>query len=250
MKRMAALISCILFLVLSACQMPLVGTPTPIIPSPTSIPPTFTPPPPAPTPTHTATVTLTPTETPFAPFYAVTASENVNLRVNPGRLFPVSRVLPQGTRLLVSGRTPGGEWMWVQTQEGVNGWVFAILLRSEENLRNAPVIVPPSVQILRGRVLDVNGVPMQGIGFSVFQGSGQNAPTDHVLTDPYGEFFSFLPLNASGTWTVGHDSIACVSNVWKGDDCAQYKDGYTGLVEPESVNVTLPHSEYLLFTWK
>jgi hypothetical protein len=235
---------------LAACQTPLAGTPTAIILSPTTIPASPTPPPPKPTGTSAPTTTLTPTQTPFATFHVVTWAENVNLRSNPGYLFPVLRVLPEGSSLLVLGRAPGGEWFLVRTEEPVEGWVFGMLIESDQNLRNAPVIIPQNAQLLRGQVLDVKGTPIKGVGFSVVQGSGPKAPTNTVLTDVYGEFFSFMPLNAGGTWTVSYNAIACDSNVWKDDECTYYKDEYSGKVEPEYANILLPSSEWLLFTYK
>jgi hypothetical protein len=42
----------------------------------------------------------------FKPYQVQTITQNVNLRVGPGMLFKVSRVMPQGTTLEVSGRSP------------------------------------------------------------------------------------------------------------------------------------------------
>ena len=44
-------------------------------------------------------------------WYVYTQAQNVNLRVNPGRLFKVSRVLAQGTRLQLLGIAPGRQWL-------------------------------------------------------------------------------------------------------------------------------------------
>jgi hypothetical protein len=240
----------LLLICLAACQAPLAGTPTAIVLTDSPLPATPTPPPSAPTVTSTATATVAPTGTPYAAFDIVTGVENANLRSNPGYLFPVLRVLPLGSVLTVLGRSPGAEWMLVQTEEGVEGWLFAILLESSEDLRNAPVVMPQNAQLIRGRVLDSKGTPMRGIGFSVVQGSDPKAPTNPVVTDPFGEFFCYLPMTAGGSWRVGFNAISCVSNVWGDDQCSGYKEGYRGVVEPEFLDVLLPHSDWLLFTWK
>jgi hypothetical protein len=57
------------------------------------------------------------------PVFVRTIVQNVNLRTYPGTLFQVSRVMPQGTRLQVLGLSPGGEWVYVLNDEGINGWV-------------------------------------------------------------------------------------------------------------------------------
>ena len=59
------------------------------------------------TPIPTLTATSVPTDainpvvTVSGPYYVHTGEQNVNLRTQPGILFPVSRVMPQGTRLQI-----------------------------------------------------------------------------------------------------------------------------------------------------
>jgi hypothetical protein len=70
------------------------------------------------------------------------------------------------------------------------------------------------------------------------------------LTDANGEFFSFMPPNAHGEWTVSYAAIACKSNVWSDASCGSYKDPYRGSVEPQSTVVSLPQAGILEFLWK
>lgn len=202
------------------------------------------------TPTNIPSSTPIPTVTPFVPFSASVWADNVNVRVNPGYLFPSLRLIAQGTSLTLLGKSPGGEWMYARIPDGTTGWVFIQLIQSNVDLQAVPVVEPQGVQLIKGRVVDLQGMPIQGVGFSILQGEGGQPLTNRALTDSNGEFYSFMPLSASGGWKVVHDSIACKSNVWKDDSCSYYKEPYKGVVEPQSVIVTLPQTGILEFLWK
>lgn len=207
-----------------------------------------------PTPTNTPSImpssTPPPTANLFVPFSASVWADNVNVRANPGYLFPSLRLIAQGTSLTILGKSPGGEWMYARIPDGTTGWVFTQLVQSDVDLQAVPVVEPQGVQLIKGRVVDNQGTPIQGVGFSILQGEGEQPPTNRALTDSNGEFYSFMPLSASGGWKVVHDSIACKSNVWKGDSCSYYKEPYKGVVEPQTVVVTLPQTSLLEFLWK
>ncbi|HNO95516.1 MAG TPA: SH3 domain-containing protein, partial [Anaerolineales bacterium] len=66
----------------------------------------------------------TSTPTSIGALYVKTTADNVNLRVNPGRLFQVSRVLTRGSRMEYLGILPNGQWLKVRTGEGVVGWIL------------------------------------------------------------------------------------------------------------------------------
>ena len=161
---------------------------------------------PLPVHTETASPTLTsttaPSATPFIPFTASVWAENVNVRTNPGYFFPALRLIKENSSLTVLGKAPGGEWVYARIPDGTEGWIFAQLIESSVDLQTIPIIEPTGIQLIRGRVTDSQGVPIQGVGFSVLQGAGENRPSNHVLTDSNGEFYSFMPLSARGEWTV------------------------------------------------
>jgi SH3-like domain-containing protein len=202
------------------------------------------------TPSIAPTETAIPTPTTFVPFTASVWADNVNVRTNPGYLFPAVRLLAKGTNLKILGKAPGGEWMFARTPDGTSGWVFTQLLENSIDLQSVPIIDPQDVQLIKGRVTDSSGIPIQGVGFTVVQEVGDKAPANVVLTDANGEFFSFMPENAQGEWTVTYSAIACKSNVWSDDSCSYYKNPYRGVVEPQSTNVSLPRSGVLEFVWK
>lgn len=243
-------------LLLQGCSLPgrsVAATSTPVdVAGPTSVPTSKETE--QPTATYTATMmassTPIPTATPFVPFSATVWVDNVNVRTNPGYLFPSLRLIAQGTSLTILGKSPGGEWMYARIPDGTAGWVFTQLVQSNVDLQAVPVVEPQGVQLIKGRVVDLQGLPIQGVGFSILQGEGDQPPTNRALTDSNGEFYAFMPLSASGGWRVVHDSIACKSNVWTDDSCSYYKVPYKGLVEPQSIVVTLPHTSILEFLWK
>ena len=209
----------------------------------------------APEVTNTSVATFTaspvftstpPSETaePFGTVYVYTSVENVNLRTNPGMLFTVSRVLSQGTRLQLLGRAPGNEWLSVQNDEGVVGWVNMNVVKGGYGGPPPPVIVPTDVLVVAGSVLTELGTPVSGIGFAVVQGSRR---TD-AMTNADGQFYAYLPANMSGVWTVEYVSIACTSNTM--DSSCNCVGDRCGAADPASVQVQLPQVEPLRFIWK
>jgi hypothetical protein len=176
--------------------------------------------------------------------YVYTQAQNVNLRVNPGRLFKVSRVLAQGTKLQVLGIAPGGLWLNVVNDEGVIGWVGVDFVSGGYDGPPPPVVTPKDVLAVTGTVLDANGNPVSGIGFAVEQG-GQR---DDASTDATGTFYAFLPTKFAGAWTVSFVSVACTSNTM--DANCKCLGGTCGKPQPESVTVTVPMSAPLSFVWK
>jgi hypothetical protein len=192
------------------------------------------------------TFTPIPSSTPEAAGvrYVYTQAQNVNLRVNPGRLFKVSRVLGQGTRLQLLGVAPGGQWLNVVNDEGVIGWVGADFVKGGFDGPPPPVVEPKDVLVVKGTVLDANGSPVNGIGFAVTQGSQR----DDASTDETGTFYAFLPTKFTGTWTVSFVSVACTSRTM--DTNCKCLGGVCGKPQPETVTVTVPMSAPLSFVWK
>jgi len=179
--------------------------------------------------------------------YVRTIVQNVNLRTNPGTLFQVSRVMPQGTRLQVLGLSPGGEWVYALNDEGINGWV-GIHIVEEFPIRQFPTVEPENVQRITGRVLDDSGQPVSGIGYAVEQQSASKTLRTDAVTDSTGTFYAYLPQSVSGVWTVSHVSISCTSNIMDADcNCL---NTVCGTSYPVSASVNLPINEPLTFIWK
>lgn len=180
--------------------------------------------------------------------YVYTQVDNLNLRVQPGALFKVSRVMPKGTKLQVLGRAPGGEWLNVVNEEGIIGWVGVGFVKGGYDGPPLPVITPKDVLLVTGQVLDANGKPVTGIGFAVTQQSATQTLRADATTDESGKFYAYLPITYSGTWTIGFVSVDCKSNTR--DANCQCLGGVCGKPNPETATVTLPQSAPLSFTWK
>ena len=188
--------------------------------------------------------------TPFTSFTVKPTVDNLNVRTNPGYLFDALMMVHQADTVTVLATAPGHEWTYIQTQGGVEGWVFTQLLQSSVDLTQIPLREPKDAQLIKGRVTDASGAPIRGVGFN-FAPSGQSdSPNNTVTTDINGDFYSYLPTSASGAWTVSYTAIACESNVWSDNTCSTYKTGYSGNVDPQTISITLPQSAILTFTWK
>jgi hypothetical protein len=207
---------------------------------------------PAFTPIPAFTATVVPTQvtgssaTLSGPYYITTRAQNVNLRTQPGTLFPVSRVMAQGTRLQVLGLSPGEEWAYVLNDEGINGWVD-ITFVDEFSKSGFPTVEPTDIQLVSGRVLDANGLPVSGIGFAIEQTTASKFLRTDAATDSNGTFYAYLPKTLSGVWTVSYISIAVTSNAIDANCLSD--SSLCGRPQPESVNVTLPATGPLNFVW-
>jgi hypothetical protein len=176
-------------------------------------------------------------------YFTHTSSENVNLRTDPGLLFPVSRVMPQGRELQVLGLAPGGDWAYVfDNADGLNGWVDVTFVEDFPH-DGLLVIDPQDVQEIKGNVTDANGNPVSGIVFSITQGTNRT----ETSTDETGVFHAYLPVTLAGRWTVAFNAIEATSNVMTP---ACLNDHVCGTTDPKSIELALPATEVLLFVWK
>jgi len=210
------------------------GTATPFVLPPTPIP----------------SVTPSGSPTPFVSFEVSPSVAGLKLRVGPGYLFDALRLLDLDARLMVDGKSPGGEWIKVETDTDIQGWVFAELLKSEVDLQAIPVVEPQGIVVIQGRVTDLMGTPIQGIGFEIKPQGAEASESTVATSDASGAFYAFLPATVSGGWEVTQTAVACQSNVWADEKCSTYKPGYSGTVEPQTQTVTLPQSGVLEFVWK
>jgi uncharacterized protein YgiM (DUF1202 family) len=199
-------------------------------------------------PTLTVQPSLTPspppTTVPFTPFKAVTQSDYVNVRTNPGILFGVSMNVPSNTAFTVLGKTPGGDWIYVLTPSNTNGWISAKLLKGDQDLSSAPTLHPDNVQLISGRVADGKGIFISGITFAITQG----AVHIEVMTGQDGSFYMYLPTGSSGEWTISYTGIDCSSNLM--DAKCNCKSEICGAVNPPNISIQVPESKPLEFLWK
>lgn len=200
--------------------------------------------------TEAATAEAAPSQTPpasFTPYTVRTSAENVNLRMGPGTLFKVSRVLAQGTTLEVDGQSNGGEWLYVKNDEGIFGWVGVYLVEGVISDVFTPTVEPGDTFLVTGTVKTELGVPVSGIGFALTQPGFTSRRTD-AMTDGEGRFYAYIPSTLSGSWIVEFVSVACTSNTM--DANCNCKSGTCGAANPRSIEITLPFTGELNFVWK
>ncbi len=201
-----------------------------------------------PTPTESLTPIVTKEPTPiqaeFSPFTAVVWANGVNLRTNPGYLFPALLLLEEGTTVQVLGRSPGDEWIYVLTPDQTYGWIYAQLLESQTDFTQAPLVEPGDVLIVKGEVALPDGTPVGGLQFAINRGTLRN----DAVTDENGLFIAYMPLESIGIWHVTFVAISCDSIVM-GEDCL-CSGPYCGPTNPERTTITLPSDEVLQFVWE
>jgi len=199
----------------------------------------------APEATFTAIASLTPPNTPEpTTFFARTNAQNVNLRVGPGSLFKVSRVMAQNVSVQVLGRARGDEWLYVRNDEGIQGWVAALFVDFAHDGPPPPYVEPDNANLITGTVHTELGTPVSGIGFAFEQGKNRA----DAETDKEGRFYVYLPSNLAGAWEVRYVSINCQSNTM--DANCNCISGTCGSAFPAKMDVTLPSLSDLVFVWK
>lgn len=221
--------------------------------APTEIPPTateFQPPTQVvPLPSATPTLEPTPSPVPFTPFGAMTTVDYVNLRSNPGYLFSVLKTVNKGTSLTVLGKSPGEDWIYLQTPDQTRGWILrALLVSPGHDFLAPPVVQPENVLMVSGRLVDTTGTPVNGIQFAISQGQGDSLTRTDALTNIRGEFYAFFPTDLEGEWEIAYTAISCSSRVM--DAKCNCVNNICGTVNPAETKITLPQAELLTFTWQ
>lgn len=250
-KRTTVFLFLILLLAAGCSNQP---TLPPMPTLPVSAPPTSTPGPTlavTPAPLQTLTGPTQPaieppqgSPTPFTPFAASVAVDNLNLRQQPGHLSGILRMLMKDAPLSVLGQAPGGEWIYVQTTEGDRGWVYWQLISSPTDLRACPVVNPEGAQVVRGQLTNQAGRAVTGVQFALEQGSQRTDAT----TDSDGIFYAFFPPSASGEWVASYVAIRCESSLMDAD--CSCPAGLCNGTDPVSINFSLPSEGTLTFVWK
>lgn len=185
--------------------------------------------------TNSTAAVETPTLTPGASdtLYVKTIADNVNLRVSPGRLFQVSRILTRGSRVEFLGILPNGQWLKVRTGEGVVGWILKDLVETEFN-PIGPQAVPDNVVLITGIVLDANSTPVNGVEISIFK----DEQRDTALTINDGRYYLYLPTTLNGVWTLKQTGLSCESSMM-GPNCQCLLPG-CGTFEPLEYRLQFP----------
>lgn len=204
-------------------------TPTPGL---TPIPPTQSPPPQVTTPAVTATLPV-PT-TPAVTCQAIVNVASINLRDGPGTTFAMLSKAAQGTLLTILGKAPGNDWVLAQTPGGQAGWAAVDFMSLLCKMENIPLKNIDFAYVIKGKVTESNGSPVDGIDIAVFQvDNGRELRTD-AITTASGEFYAYLPASSKGGWSVGMVGIKCTSRIMQ-TECK-----IKGRFVPPKTLVTLP----------
>jgi hypothetical protein len=149
MRYRFLLITLLMAVVVSSCNLPSGETPTD-----TPVPVTDTPGPPtqAPLPTDTPPPTNTPpptlTFTPSVPT-VTTRDQPVNCRFGPGVAWLATSALQLGQSSQIVGKNSTNEWWYIQDplNPGRNCWVAASVTSASGNLANVPIVQTPSASV-------------------------------------------------------------------------------------------------------
>ena len=94
---------------------------------------------PQPTSTPTAVFTPTPTPSPTPPAIARVTSASLNLRNGPGSQFSVIQEFPNGSELIILGKSQNDDWLNVRSQDNAEGWMATSYLGFDVDLDAIPV---------------------------------------------------------------------------------------------------------------
>jgi hypothetical protein len=238
-------LSILLGILLVGCVFPLYSQPTEsvILTNMVIVPATLSP---TLTSTIAPTTTPRPTATPYRPIFATVAVQTLVVRKGPGKVFPILHAYSQNAILIILGQAPGiGQWVLVETPDHLAAWAMVEFIDVQGDLSLVPTIEPVDAYKITGKVADVNGNPVWGVGFAIYQGSGANEQRTDVETDQNGIFTGYLPLSASGTWFAGYISVNAKNHLLVDTNLA-----IKGTVVPSFQPLTLPQTYSLNFTWK
>jgi hypothetical protein len=242
-KRLPFLIL-ILITLMAGCVKLSNPEPTPTI----AIPPTSTKPiptetlvPPEPTPTEAPTPQPTPTTISYKPIELVILTDTLNLREGPSVLFKRIRQYVKDDIMYAYGKSDGGEWVLVRTQDYLTGWVAVAFITLNGKVSNLPTFEALEAVEITGKVVGPDDEPIPGVVFAVHKGTDETR-TD-VTTDENGVYHAFLPEDSTGTWRIEIVGIDCNSPIV--DSTCNHEGEFTSTYG----DITLPQTAPLVFTY-
>ncbi len=246
MKRKLISLVVICFL-LSACNTP-TAQPTATLVFPTVAQP--------PTETLTAATSVVSTSAPdsteelaqalvLEAYSASVGVQVINLRAGPGTAFDVLGKYAQDAPLAVLGKSPGDEWLLVETPAGQLGWMTSIFINMETPIETVPIIPSAFSVMIKGTITQDNGKPVDKVKVAVYQQTVYGELRSDAATDDSGVFYVFLPNGSQGVFSVSVVGVDCTSSIMNAD-CE-----YTGKFDANGITqITLPSSENISFTYR
>ena len=86
--------------------------------------------------------------TPFTSFTVKPAVDTLKVRMNPGYMFDALILVNKTDVLTVLGSSPGHEWTYIKTADGIEGWVFTLLLESSVYLTTVSLRDSKDVEVI------------------------------------------------------------------------------------------------------
>lgn len=206
---------------------------------------TFTPTiPPTDTPTATIqpTSTATPTSTAPITLSAEVLADTLNIREGPGTTFEILFKLQKGASVIIESRAPGDEWAFIQSSDNQSGWASITFLDVKGDLNNTKIQDIDFAFMVKGKVIDEFGEPVNDINVAVIRNNGTTLRTDARTTDS-GEFFAYIQSNNGNEWQVSVVGIGCTSRIVD-QDC-----NFEGKFEPAIITILLPLQKTIEFTY-
>ncbi|HTX79942.1 MAG TPA: SH3 domain-containing protein [Longilinea sp.] len=190
-------------------------------------------------PTPTALPTESPTVLPTSePVTAQVATSTANLRKGPSTLDDVVGQINLGELVRVDGLAPGGEWVKVMTSGGTEGWIKGSLLNFGTQTPTLPIISITDEYVIKGKVTDASGNPLQDVLVSLNRTVGNVYFEDRMVTNADGEFYAFVPSRHVGAWNLEITGVNCTATIV--DQSCHYGGTFS---QDGSVTVDVPPSD-------
>ena len=135
--------------------------------------------------------------------------------------------------------------MKVLDKDGKTGWMSIQHLTPKGEVSSLPLLTISESLIIQGKVVDASGKGVQGIDIGTTRIGGAQRVRVDGMTDANGMFFAYAPPEYQGTWLSAVVGVACDSPI------VDVNCRYAGVFTPgEGVQVTLPQTTEILFTYK
>jgi SH3-like domain-containing protein len=193
-------------------------------------------------PTETPTATAVPTSQIFE---AEVAATTLNMRSGPSVLHNIINQYQKGDVVTVIARAPGNEWVKVLTKDKKSGWMVVSYLTLKQDIGQLPIYEINESLVVKGRVVNASGTGIPGVQVGVTRLGGAARVRVDGISLPDGTFYAYAPAEYQGTWLASIVSVDCKSPI------VDVNCRYAGIFEPTAgINLTLPTSEEILFTYK
>lgn len=133
------------------------------------------------------------TFTPSGPYDAIINAAYLNLRTGPGTFFEVEKTYVEENTLLAISRTADNEWVYVETEDDLSGWMSTSYLSFSNDPSLLPIANIEDMTVIQGRVEDSDGNPISGINIAIINREGSQELRTDAYSDSQGEWMAIIP---------------------------------------------------------